>query len=170
MIQDEDKKANDITSFVRVLEMYEHLFIGDATYEQNKKREEKLRRPQEQPLQEDIQAVRSHTLNRMAKLEDEVLSSHTYIELRDLVVSRLVQTEDGEIEDGPQRHTANALANQLKVMGKGVGHREEGCHGRTRQRICCVLGAHERIPARAIRAHPTDNHYIHGRSIHKLRI
>lgn len=79
--------------FVKVLDMHQHIMFGDAAYAMNKVRQEKLRRPQEEPLEEDIQKLRSHIVNKITQLssDDQTLTNqHKYIELRDCVLSRLI--------------------------------------------------------------------------------
>lgn len=70
---------------------YDQLF-GEATYLLNRNRQIKLRRPCELPSEEDVQKLKLYTVARInAILQDpyRVWDSHSYIELRDLVVSRL---------------------------------------------------------------------------------
>ena len=80
----------NVTRFVTVLEIHQHLFFGDATYQQNKKRQDKLRRPQELPLEEG-KAIRSYTLQRLAALEENAADCYEFIELRDLSRTPTVQ-------------------------------------------------------------------------------
>ena len=58
----------------------------------NRNRNEKLRKPEALPLEEDIAKVREYTLTRMQAITKEsyvIFDSHNFVELRDLLVSRL---------------------------------------------------------------------------------
>lgn len=58
-------KAEEIHQFVMVLEMHQHVTFGDAVYALNKNRQDKLRRPQGQPQESDINEVRRHTVGKI---------------------------------------------------------------------------------------------------------
>ena len=150
LIDDDDEGAKDVANWVVVLELHKDLIFGDAQYNLNKSREEKLRRPQRQPLNEDLQKIRVHSMQVIHELGStgDLMDSHKYVELRDTLVCRLTlsnarrggepsrlkisnweEANKGEWLD--QRHMSNlspldkALANTLKVgyqTGKGNHH------------------------------------------------
>jgi len=91
LVRDDDKAAQ-VEKFVQVLELHQLEVFGDATYQTNMRRQEKLRRPQELPGEEDVEKMKQYTIMRMSNmLADEYLlwDFHSFAELRDLVVSRL---------------------------------------------------------------------------------
>ncbi len=151
LIDDNDEGANDIVNWVVVLDLNKDLIFGDAQYNINKNREEKLRRPQQQPLEADIQKIRLYTIQQIDDLgstSNELMNSHKYVELRDMLVCRLTlynarrggepsrlkirnweEANEGVWLD--QRHLTNlnpldkALAKTLKIgyqTGKGNNH------------------------------------------------
>jgi len=88
----EDHKAAEVDKFTDVLALNHNILFGDALYKINKRRQTKLRRPENLPQEEDCQKLRDYTLKRMSELtadEYRVWSSTDYCELRDLVLSRL---------------------------------------------------------------------------------
>ncbi|KAJ8050230.1 hypothetical protein HOLleu_03349 [Holothuria leucospilota] len=92
LIDDEDDKASDVDKFIDVFELSHDYLFGDATYAMNRNRNEKLRKPEALPLEEDIAKVREYTLFRMQAITKEsyvVFDTHNFVELRDLLVSRL---------------------------------------------------------------------------------
>ncbi|XP_072042710.1 LOW QUALITY PROTEIN: uncharacterized protein [Amphiura filiformis] len=151
LIDDEDKKSNDIANWVVILEINKDMIFGDAEYNLSKNREDKLRRPQTHPEEEDLQKVRSYTMKKISELgvlSSEVFDKHDFVELRDCLVSRLTlfnarrggepsrlklknweEAHTGAWLD--QRHVNNldpldrALAKTLKIgyeTGKGGRH------------------------------------------------
>ena len=89
LINGDDKEAEEINRFVAVLEMHQNLSFGDATYQQSQVREQKLRRPKEHPLEEDLQAIKQYTCQRIEDLMSRDVNKREYTELRDLLVCRL---------------------------------------------------------------------------------
>ena len=74
LVRDEDDKAAEVDKFVQVLELHQLEVFGDATYQLNMKRQEKLRRPQELPGEADVVKVKQYTITRMSNmLADEYL-------------------------------------------------------------------------------------------------
>ena len=90
-----DKKSlihNEIDRFITVLELNHSFLFGDATYAINKNRQVKLRKPDELPLDEDMQKLRAYAVEEISGiLNDEftVGDAHTFKKLRDLTISRL---------------------------------------------------------------------------------
>ncbi|PIK43850.1 hypothetical protein BSL78_19292 [Apostichopus japonicus] len=92
LIGNEDDKATELDKFMGVFELNHNYLFGDASYAMHKNRNEKLRKPESLPQEEDICKVREYTMSRMSSMMAEtysVFDSHVYIELRDLLVSRL---------------------------------------------------------------------------------
>jgi hypothetical protein len=92
LIRNQDDKAHEISKFVDVLELNHNIIFGDATYELNKNRQVKLRRPQQLPDENDVARLKTYVVGRLASLLEDpykVWNGHDYIELRDLTVSRL---------------------------------------------------------------------------------
>lgn len=93
LIDDEDKKAEEIDRFVEVLELNHDYLFGDAVYAVNKARNEKLRKPSSLPFEEDILNVRNYTLEHISSImsatEFDLWDSGRFTELRDLLVCRL---------------------------------------------------------------------------------
>ena len=146
-----DAQAADIDKFTTVLEVNHDMIFGDAEYCLNQAREKKLRRPESQPTESDIQKVRDYTVNRITELvSDEFtwVDVHNYTELRDLVICRLtlfnarrggepsrlkiedwIDADEGAWLDKLQMKNLDpidqALSSKLKVSyqsGKGVKH------------------------------------------------
>ncbi|XP_011661625.2 uncharacterized protein LOC105437092 [Strongylocentrotus purpuratus] len=92
LMDDNDRAAEDLDRFTAVLELQHNHMFGDATYLLNKRREEKLRRPSDQPLETDIKAIRNYTtetINDIVMDEFKFIDKHKFVELRDCVVTRL---------------------------------------------------------------------------------
>ena len=92
LVNDKDAQATAIDKFVEVLELHHNQLFGDAIYETNKARQEKLRKPQQLPEEEDIMRVRDHTIEQIKSFvsdEFRMWTAHDFKELRDCVVSRL---------------------------------------------------------------------------------
>nr|XP_054771810.1 uncharacterized protein LOC129279772 [Lytechinus pictus] len=88
----QDDKATEIDKFLEVLKLNENFVFGDATYSLNKNRQTKLRKPQQLPLKQDVEKLRTHTLQKVeAMVNDKHLfwDRHQFVRLRDLTVSRL---------------------------------------------------------------------------------
>ncbi len=90
-IQDQDDLAEGIDKFVAVLEFNYHAVFGDASHALFKQREEKLRLPSNQPLEEDIKKLKDHTVKNISELSNDLnfIDEHVYAKLRDNVVTRL---------------------------------------------------------------------------------
>ena len=72
---------------------YSYIF-GDTHYAAGKVRQEKLRRPQEMPLEDDVKALKIYTTIQLELLVKQIdaytcVSSHLFKKLRDLIVCRL---------------------------------------------------------------------------------
>ena len=92
LVKEEDTMASEIDNFIAVLSLNYHHVFGDALYYLNRKRQVKLRRPEQLPQERDVQKLREHTLQRIETLVNDSFvqwNAHEYSELRDLVASRL---------------------------------------------------------------------------------
>ena len=92
LVREDDSTAASVDKFLDVFTINYNLLFGDALYQLNKKRQMKLRRPEELPPEQEVTKLRNYTVTRMQELvSDQYLhwTSQEYIELRDLVVSRL---------------------------------------------------------------------------------
>ena len=92
LIEGDDCKAEEVNKFVEVFELHKNEIFGDATYILNRKRQENLRRPEQLPKEPDVEKLKQYTVQRISELvSDEYLiwDAHLFVELRDLLVSRL---------------------------------------------------------------------------------
>ena len=71
LTQKKDNEADEIDKFVSILEMLEDYIFGDATYELNKNRNIRLRKPSELPDEEDVTQFREYVMNKMKELVEE---------------------------------------------------------------------------------------------------
>nr|XP_047130096.1 uncharacterized protein LOC124810008 isoform X2 [Hydra vulgaris] len=86
------EKVQDIDLFVSVFETWKGYIFGDAEYDINKKRHQKLRRPTNLPEEKDVQVLQNYILQRIESIMNDRFifwDSHTFIELRDMVCTRL---------------------------------------------------------------------------------
>ena len=92
LIRDDDKSAQEVDRFLEVFTLYKDFIFGDASYHQNRNRQDKLRRPQNLPSEDDVSQLRRYTVDRIEAIMNDtylIWSTKVYCELRDLVVSRL---------------------------------------------------------------------------------
>ena len=92
LVQDNESAARDVENFVQVLDFNSSIVFGDATYELNKSKNTKLRKPQRMPEEADIQKVRQHNIQVVQRLTSDeymVWDQHDFKALRDAVVCRL---------------------------------------------------------------------------------
>ena len=92
LTKEDSAAANTVAEFLEVLAYYKNDLIGRAIYANNKNRQTRLRRPQQMPRHEDLQALRTYTINRMKSiLNDPYLqfTSTEFVELRDMVCCRM---------------------------------------------------------------------------------
>lgn len=92
LIDDQDTQANDVANWVIVLDINKDLVFGDASYKLNQAREEKLRRPEQHPEDDDIKKIRRSTLNTIneqGNASEEDFTTHSFVALRDALVCRL---------------------------------------------------------------------------------
>lgn len=87
-----DEAAAEVDKFIAVLELNKDFLFGDATYAINKNRQVKLRKPEEMPLEVDMEKLRTHTVDEVeGMINDEFTftDAHNFRKLRDLTVTRL---------------------------------------------------------------------------------
>jgi len=92
LIKDDDDKASAVDKFIDLFTDNYNLLFSDAVYHINKNRQQKLRRPQELPQDEEVAKLRKYTVGRIRDLVGDAYiqwTAHEYAELRNLVVSRL---------------------------------------------------------------------------------
>lgn len=84
-------KADEIDRFTTILKLNRLSMFGDATYNINRSRQERLRLPSRLPIEDDVEALRVYTVSTVKKLSDTY--SHTsqseFIKLRNAVCSRV---------------------------------------------------------------------------------
>ena len=98
-MNDQDDKAGEIDKFLEVLSLNENYIFGDATYTLNRNRQTKLMKPEQLPLEEDMEKIREYTVHRISNIVNDsylIWDLHLYAELRDLAVSRLTLSTEGE--------------------------------------------------------------------------
>ena len=90
-INNMDEKADDVDKFMSVLKLKWTTLFGDAEYKVDKDRNTRLRKPAALPVEDDIKTIRNYTVNRIQQLLSQFtfFGSAEFVELRDLVVSRL---------------------------------------------------------------------------------
>ena len=92
LVHNEENHARHMDDFICVLELFKDRVFGDATYQLNKDRQIRLRKPAALPLQEDVQKVRIYILNKMKYIVErsfEFIDIQVFINLRNLVCARL---------------------------------------------------------------------------------
>ena len=92
LVEGKDDSAAEIDKFTSVLELNHEFIFGDATYQINKSRQIKLRKPASLPIEKDIEQLREYTMNTVAGIIQDkyiIWDSHNFSKLRDLTVSRL---------------------------------------------------------------------------------
>ena len=89
--------AEEVGNFRELLELWDDIIFGDAVYEINRRREVYLRKPEQLPNESDMMIIKDHILQRMKDLTSatlEFFSSSNFVELRDIVLSRLIIIND----------------------------------------------------------------------------
>ena len=87
-----DRKAEEIDKFISVLELNYNMIFGDAMYALHQSRQDKLRRPESAPNEDDVRRVRDYTAAQIRQLLSERYAFpdlHHYTSLRNNVVCRL---------------------------------------------------------------------------------
>ncbi|KAJ8042915.1 hypothetical protein HOLleu_09799 [Holothuria leucospilota] len=92
LISGEDAKAEEVAKFITVFNMKKKSLFCDASYQIEKARQTKLRKPSRLPLETDLIKVRSYTRDTMSKLVNDknlIWDSKNCRLLRDTAVARL---------------------------------------------------------------------------------
>ena len=92
LVREDNASAADAAEFLDVLAFNKHSLIGGAVYNLNKNRQTSLRRTQNLPPEEEVQKMRTYTVDRInSLLQDNYIhwSATEFLELRDLACSRL---------------------------------------------------------------------------------
>ncbi|WAR20331.1 hypothetical protein MAR_002169 [Mya arenaria] len=86
-----DKKVVELEKFIKTLEFHKDIVFGDAAYAIELNRLERLRVPENRLIDEDVEALRNHTLQVIKKITSTFtfIGVHEYILLRDALCSRL---------------------------------------------------------------------------------
>ncbi|XP_065651046.1 uncharacterized protein LOC136079248 [Hydra vulgaris] len=86
------KKAQEIDMFVSVFDTWKGYIFGDAEYDINKRRQQKLRKPNMLPYEEDVEIHQNYIIQRLESImKDNFIfwDNHIYMEVRDLICTRL---------------------------------------------------------------------------------
>lgn len=76
--------------FQKLLKHHQNLLFGDAKYYINKSRQERLRLPTRTPPEQDMEALRTYTVDRISSLVNmEDIGCSEFVELRNLTCSRI---------------------------------------------------------------------------------
>jgi len=92
LIDGDDEKYEEVAKFQKLLEFHFGELFGEALYKADKRRQEKLRKPRELPLESDLRVLRKHCRKVMAQLtgdEYKLLEPKEFAQLRAAVVTRL---------------------------------------------------------------------------------
>lgn len=116
--KDDEEASKEISSFLKLLELWEDFLFGDAIYQSNKNREIKFRRPRNLPNEEDIRKIRREILNHLTE-EIPLTSFHenAFVRLREAVCSRLTLINgrsSGELRHGINPTIGDARQKQLE--------------------------------------------------------
>jgi hypothetical protein len=90
-----DIKAKSVDNFLTVLEIEWPSIFGDAEYAVVRSRQDKLRRPEQLPLEEDVTKLRNYTTTKIVELVGDKFSHPAswdvgnYTKLRSVLISRL---------------------------------------------------------------------------------
>lgn len=92
LIREDRNKATDVAEFLEVLGYNKNNLIGNALYVNNKKRQTKLRRPENLPDRKDLAKLRSYTMSQINAVLADINLQWTkaeFIDMRDMCCSRL---------------------------------------------------------------------------------
>ncbi|ELT89194.1 hypothetical protein CAPTEDRAFT_208970, partial [Capitella teleta] len=87
-----EAEVEEAKHFLLLMKHHQNSVFGDAKYMINQSRQERLRLPSRIPLREQMQKLRDFSVGRIKELSnhsDDVMKKRSYIELRNLVCSRL---------------------------------------------------------------------------------
>ena len=66
LVREDDESAREVDRFLEVFTLYKDFIFGDASYRQNRNRQEKLRRPHHLPSEVDVSQLRKYTIDRIS--------------------------------------------------------------------------------------------------------
>lgn len=115
--REEDDKVASIERFVKVFNLKKSIIFADATYAINFNRQERLRMPEQQADEVEVEKLRQHIKNKINNLCSPytLIGRHEYIELRDSLCSRLTlfnARRGGEPSRLKISHFTDALAGR----------------------------------------------------------
>ena len=84
-----EEEILEVENFKKLLKHHQNHFFGDAKYKTNLSRQETLRLPSRLPDESDVQRLRDYSVSRIEDLTKQELDSSSFVELRNLVCSRL---------------------------------------------------------------------------------
>ena len=87
-----DSDAQEMNHFQKILKHNQNIIFGDAKYQLNMSRQERLRLPSRLPMEESINALKQYTVKRIRELceaHQSQMSKTDFVELRNLTCSRL---------------------------------------------------------------------------------
>ena len=88
-LKDHERKLSEVENFKKLLKHHQNHFFGDAKYKTNVSRQEALRLPSRLPDESDVQRLRDYSVSRIEDLTKQELDPSSFVELRNLVCSRL---------------------------------------------------------------------------------
>ena len=88
----EEKLAEELDHFMVILKLNENVIFGDAKYQINKARQERLRLPSRTPDEQDVAKLRKHSISKIQQITDvyhQHFTLHEFVCLRNAVCCRL---------------------------------------------------------------------------------
>ncbi|MEW8546316.1 MAG: hypothetical protein AB2693_22595, partial [Candidatus Thiodiazotropha sp.] len=89
--KDMDERAAEIEKFKKLLDLNKTLLFGDAMYQINMRRQEKLRMPEQMADESDVRKLRQYICDTITKYTSEytIIGPHEYVKLRDSICARI---------------------------------------------------------------------------------
>lgn len=85
----DDKQAACFEKFLAVLKLWENVMFGDSVLKLRRTSDLHARKPEQLPIETDLQLFRSHVLKIIKDLVDNIQSSENFIKLRNATCARL---------------------------------------------------------------------------------
>lgn len=89
LTRQEDDSAQEVDYFMDVLKLNQNSILGEASYEINKARSEKLRMPEQIASEDDVKIFRDFICHKIEKLTGNVSDVESFIPLRNALCARL---------------------------------------------------------------------------------
>ncbi|KAJ8047900.1 hypothetical protein HOLleu_00011 [Holothuria leucospilota] len=91
LVKEKDQQAKEIEKFEVVFEMRKHTLFADAEYQMLKNRQVKTRKPQEQPIEQDVIKIKEFIQTKTSQMlnDNAEWTASEFSLLRDLIVCRL---------------------------------------------------------------------------------